>query len=73
MPRSVYGSGDVRREALESCRMARELAEHLARHGDADERRCLARNPGLDPRLVVLLAADPDAGLPSVRACRYGS
>ncbi|MER5791635.1 PE-PGRS family protein [Streptomyces sp. NPDC001980] len=60
MPRPVYESGDVKREALESCRLERELAEHLARHGDADERRSLASNPRLDPDLVALLAGDQD-------------
>ncbi|MFK0153306.1 PE-PGRS family protein [Streptomyces sp. NPDC090493] len=60
MPRSVYESGDVKREVLESCRPERALAEHLARHGDADERRSLASNPHLEPDLVALLAGDPD-------------
>ncbi|MEU9406909.1 PE-PGRS family protein [Streptomyces sp. NPDC048281] len=59
MPRSVYESGDVTRAALESCRPERALAEHLARHGDADERRSLASNPHLEPDLVALLAGDP--------------
>ncbi|WP_234542048.1 HEAT repeat domain-containing protein [Streptomyces shenzhenensis] len=59
--RSVYESGGIGGEMLESCRLERALAEHLARHGEADERRSLARNPWLDPGLVALLAEDPDA------------
>ncbi|MFD8814523.1 PE-PGRS family protein, partial [Streptomyces sp. NPDC059627] len=61
MPRSVYESGDITREALESCLLERGLAEHLARHGDVAERGSLALNARLDADLVALLAGDPDA------------
>ncbi|MFK0105982.1 PE-PGRS family protein [Streptomyces sp. NPDC091217] len=61
MPRPVYESRNMKPDVLESCLLERELAEHLARHGEPAERRCLARNPRLDPDLVALLADDPDA------------
>lgn len=61
MARSVYGTLDVKAPALESCRLERDLAEHLARHGENAERRALAGNPRLDPDLVALLGDDPDA------------
>ncbi|MFF7448089.1 MULTISPECIES: PE-PGRS family protein [unclassified Streptomyces] len=63
MPRPVFEAleeRDLQREALETCLLSRDLAEHLARHGDADERRSLARNPAVDPDLVALLGQDAD-------------
>ncbi|MFF0161436.1 PE-PGRS family protein [Streptomyces sp. NPDC005263] len=63
MPRSVYEAQNLKTDVLETCRLARELAAHLARHGEPAERRSLAANPRLDPDLVELLAADPDAGV----------
>ncbi|WP_327720120.1 PE-PGRS family protein [Streptomyces sp. NBC_00490] len=76
MPRAVFEIQeiqevqDIRRQALETCRLERSLAEHLARHGTPDERRSLARNPRLDPDLVALLAEDPDADVRYVVAQR---
>ncbi|NNN33935.1 PE-PGRS family protein [Streptomyces sp. S3(2020)] len=76
MPRAVFetpevqGVQDIRRQALETCRLERALAEHLARHGESDERRSLARNPRLDPDLVALLAEDSDADVRYVVAKR---
>ncbi|CAM5433567.1 hypothetical protein SALBM311S_07052 [Streptomyces alboniger] len=61
MPRSVYEAQNLKTDALEKCSLERELAAHLARHGEPAERRSLAGNPRLDPDLVELLAADPDA------------
>ncbi|MFE5814577.1 HEAT repeat domain-containing protein [Streptomyces sp. NPDC056479] len=63
MPRSVYETLEVKARALESCRLERDLAAYLVRHGDHDERRALAGNPRLDADLVALLGADPDAGV----------
>lgn len=76
MPRAVFeaqeiqGVQDIRRQALETCRLERGLAEHLTRHGEPGERRDLARNPGLDPDLVAVLAEDPDADVRYVVAER---
>ncbi|MEU6347858.1 PE-PGRS family protein [Streptomyces sp. NPDC047072] len=61
MPRSVFDTLDVRRDALETCLLERGLAEHVARHGDPSERASLARNLRLEPDLVALLGKDPDA------------
>ncbi|MQS16175.1 PE-PGRS family protein [Streptomyces kaniharaensis] len=60
MPRSVFNSEGLEDRAVETSRLERDLAEHLARHGDPAQRRSLARNPRLDPDLVTLLAQDPD-------------
>ncbi|MCT9075435.1 PE-PGRS family protein [Streptomyces fulvoviolaceus] len=73
MPRPVFEAQEVQdtqRKALETCRLEHDLAEHLARHGEPDERRFLARNPHLDPDLVALLAEDPDAGVRSAVSVR---
>ncbi|MEV7737802.1 PE-PGRS family protein [Streptomyces sp. NPDC088921] len=61
MPRSVFETLDVKTDALETCLLERELAEHVARHGESAERRSLARNPGLAQDLIGLLGGDPDA------------
>ncbi|MGW3285090.1 PE-PGRS family protein [Streptomyces sp. NPDC001002] len=61
MSRAVYEAQDAAERVLETCRLERDLAEQLARHGEPDERRDLARNPRLDADLVALLAEDPDA------------
>ena len=63
MPRAVFDAQDVGKRALEECRLERDLAEHLVRHGESHQRRSLAANPRLDPDLVLLLARDPDASV----------
>ncbi len=63
MPRSVFETLDVKTDALGTCLLERELAEHVARHGESAERRSLARNPGLAQDLIGLLGEDPDAGV----------
>ncbi|MFI9723898.1 PE-PGRS family protein [Streptomyces sp. NPDC052396] len=60
MPRSVFGSEDLKDRALEICCLERSLAEHLLHHGEPAQRRALAGNPRLDPDLVTLLGRDPD-------------
>ncbi|MFG2208506.1 PE-PGRS family protein [Streptomyces sp. NPDC048638] len=60
LPRSVFDSQNFSVRATETCRLERDLAEHLARHADPAQRRSLARNPGLVPDLVTLLGRDPD-------------
>ncbi|PAZ17111.1 PE-PGRS family protein [Streptomyces sp. SA15] len=64
LPLSVFEAEDLKIDALETCRLERDLAEHLARHGESAERRSLAGNPRLDPDLVAVLGEDPD---PDVR------
>ncbi|WTT25978.1 PE-PGRS family protein [Streptomyces canus] len=63
MPLPVFETLDVKTDALETCLLGRELAEHVARHGESAERRSLARNPGLAQDLIGLLREDPDAGV----------
>ncbi|MDN3021734.1 PE-PGRS family protein [Streptomyces sp. S.PB5] len=73
MPRPVFEAvevSEVRTKALETCLLERELAEHLVRHGEYQERRALAENPRLDLDLVLLLAEDPDAYVRSAVAQR---
>jgi hypothetical protein len=71
MPRSVFlalaadfasdtADGGFQDRAVKTCRLERELAEHLAHHGDPALRRSLAGSPGLDPDLVALLGRDQD-------------
>ncbi|MFJ7073562.1 PE-PGRS family protein [Streptomyces sp. NPDC098781] len=62
--RSAYDTLDVEPRTLEDCRLEHDLAAHLARHGEDDVRRALARNHSLDADLVALLGDDPD---PAVR------
>ncbi|MEU5404294.1 PE-PGRS family protein [Streptomyces sp. NPDC005963] len=70
MPRSVFDTEEVRKRAVESCRLERGLAEHLVRHGEPAQRSSLAGNPHLDPDLVGLLAQDPDKNVRFVVATR---
>ncbi|MER6691992.1 PE-PGRS family protein [Streptomyces minutiscleroticus] len=60
MPRAVFdflGSTD---RAVRECRLARDLSEHLIRHGDPAQRRSLAGNPHLAADLVAFLGRDAD-------------
>ncbi|MFJ1702857.1 PE-PGRS family protein [Kitasatospora sp. NPDC088346] len=61
MDRETYRRTEPGGAAAESCRLDRELAEHLAAHHDPSLRRALARNPHLDRDLVAALAEDEDA------------
>ncbi|MGW6057394.1 PE-PGRS family protein [Streptomyces sp. NPDC055189] len=60
LSRAVFDAGELTDGAAETCRLERDLAEHLARRGELGQRRFLARNPHLDPDLVALLARDPE-------------
>ncbi|WP_254047358.1 PE-PGRS family protein [Streptomyces aureus] len=61
LSRSVYDSeGLGTSDAVRTCRLARDLAGHLAHHGDLSRRRDLAGNPWLESDLVAVLARDPD-------------
>ncbi|MET7347348.1 PE-PGRS family protein [Streptomyces mirabilis] len=69
MPRSVFLTADFASDtayggfqdrAVKTCGLERDLAEHLAHHGDPTLRRSLAGSPGLDPDLVALLGRDED-------------
>lgn len=70
MPRSVFDTAELQDRAVETCRLERGLAEHLAHHGLPARRRSLAGNPYLDPDLVSLLAQDVDENVRSVVAIR---
>ncbi|MGW1224078.1 PE-PGRS family protein [Streptomyces sp. NPDC001515] len=70
MPRSVLETAELADRAVGACRLERDLAAHLARHGTPDQRRSLAGNPHLDPDLVGLLARDPAESVRSVVAVR---
>ncbi|MFE4309467.1 PE-PGRS family protein [Streptomyces sp. NPDC056891] len=64
LSRSAYDSeGLGRSDASRTCRLERDLAEHLAHHGDPGRRSDLAGNPWLDSDLVAVLALDPDEGV----------
>ncbi|MFB7830824.1 PE-PGRS family protein [Streptomyces sp. NPDC056056] len=64
LPGSAYDAeGLDTSDAARTCRLARDLAERLAHHGDPARRRDLAGNPWLDGDLVALLAQDPDEGV----------
>ncbi|WP_329275052.1 HEAT repeat domain-containing protein [Streptomyces sp. NBC_00691] len=64
LPRSVYeAEGLEASDAIATCRLARDLARHVAHHGDPGRRRALARNRWLDADLVAVLARDPDDGV----------
>ncbi|MFG2142909.1 PE-PGRS family protein [Streptomyces sp. NPDC048696] len=70
MPRSVFETEALKDGAVDTCRLERGLAEHLAHHGEPAQRRALACNPHLDPDLVGLLAQDADVNVRSVVAKR---
>ncbi|MEV7365432.1 PE-PGRS family protein [Streptomyces sp. NPDC091299] len=70
MPRSVFYTAELTDRALNTCRLERDLAEHLAHHGSPAQRCSLARNLHLDPDLVNLLAQDPEENVRSVVAIR---
>ncbi|MFJ6409996.1 PE-PGRS family protein [Streptomyces hydrogenans] len=55
------GAGDLPDDVLESCRLGREPAEHLVRHGEPAQRAALAGNPHLEPDLVSELGRDAEA------------
>lgn len=63
LPRAVFEAEGLGERALETCRLERELAEHLARHGEPRQRYMLASNPHLAPDLITILARDPDASI----------
>jgi hypothetical protein len=63
MPLSVFEELDAKREALQTCLLEHDLAAHVARHGEAAERRSLAGNPRLAPDLIDLLGDDLDSGV----------
>ncbi|WHM40972.1 hypothetical protein [Streptomyces sp. BPTC-684] len=60
MPRSVFDFEKPLDHAVWTCRLEHDLVAHLAHHGEAGQRRNLARNQHLDPDLAALLAQDPD-------------
>ncbi|MFD9338329.1 PE-PGRS family protein [Streptomyces sp. NPDC060028] len=68
MPRAVFDSEGLGDQAAETCRLERDLAEHLIQHGDPAQRCRLAGNHRLDSDVVELLAADPDGNVRSVAA-----
>ncbi|MFF1716778.1 PE-PGRS family protein [Streptomyces sp. NPDC058268] len=70
LSRSVFDAEGLTDGALGSCLLERDLAEHLAHHGDEAQRGSLAGNPCLDPDLVALLARDLDERVRDVVARR---
>ncbi|MFD5919430.1 PE-PGRS family protein [Kitasatospora sp. NPDC058201] len=72
LTRAVFDAEDgLDTDALQTCRLDRDLAGHLARHGAANQRRALADNPRLDPDLVDLLGRDPDEAVRHRVALRH--
>jgi hypothetical protein len=63
LPRAVFKAEGLGERALETCRLERDLAEHLARHGEPRQRYMLASNPHLAPDLITILARDPDESI----------
>jgi hypothetical protein len=63
LSRAVFEAEGLGERVLETCRLERDLAEQLARHGERAQRRLLAHNPQLPPDLLALLARDPDASV----------
>lgn len=62
MPRSASGSDNLAEPAVRTCRLERDLAEHLADHGDSDQRSSsrAIRTWHLPPDAVEVLARDED-------------
>ncbi|MGW4699932.1 hypothetical protein [Streptomyces sp. NPDC004285] len=58
MPREVFAALPAPQDALEQCRLTRELEAELIRDGDVDTRRALAANPQLSDAGVTVLAED---------------
>ncbi|MFB6613873.1 PE-PGRS family protein [Streptomyces sp. NPDC056367] len=63
LPREVYVREELGEYAVEHCRLAPDLVEHLLATGDARRRTALAANPRLDARSVARLARDTDHGV----------
>ncbi|MFJ8011496.1 PE-PGRS family protein [Streptomyces sp. NPDC096339] len=63
LPREVYVREEPGEYAVEHCRLAPDLVEHLLATGDARLRGALAANPRLDARTVARLAEDTDDGV----------
>lgn len=62
--------GHTAGKALDTCRLAPELAVRLARHEDPAVRNRLADNPRLDPAAVAVLAEDEDDWIRHITALR---
>ncbi|MFF0751850.1 PE-PGRS family protein [Streptomyces sp. NPDC004267] len=56
-----FDTGDLPDDVLETCRLDRDLALRLVRHGEPDQRAALADNPHLEPDLLIELGRDADA------------
>jgi hypothetical protein len=70
LDRGVFEAERLPAEALETCLLDPGLADHLARRGDADQRRALAGNPHLSAELTGLLARDEDDGVRTLVSVR---
>ncbi|MEU5639823.1 PE-PGRS family protein [Streptomyces milbemycinicus] len=70
LPRSVFEAEGVGDDALETCHLTHDLAEHLTHHGTETQRWRLAGNPRLAPELVAVLAQDSDSSIRRAVAVR---